>query len=259
MGFDKRETEQLLAECGRRCCICGRLHQVQVHHITPKEKGGTDDIENGIPLCPNCHDEVHTGYAPGRTTRIYTDGELKLHRKRTIERVKREGNWTPGGAEWKTDKKLIAFFAQCLDRPAFRTYFHQELSFVAFDGAMEDTLLALNTGYWRTRDGAVIQRAKGKSCIVNPDWRKKLEEIASIIENIRRKFSEASGLNRMIGEMARFGSARDMADLEDMMTGFRSNRGLGESMDEQRQRAIDIMNSLLSEVGMQPLKGIRTD
>ena len=33
MGFHKAETEQLLAECGRRCCICGRLHRVQVHRI----------------------------------------------------------------------------------------------------------------------------------------------------------------------------------------------------------------------------------
>ncbi len=83
MGFDNREAEKLLSECGRRCCICGYLHRIQVHHIVP----GDDNIENGIPLCPNCHDEVHTAYSPGRTTRTYSTEELKQHRKRTIEQA----------------------------------------------------------------------------------------------------------------------------------------------------------------------------
>lgn len=88
MGFDKKETDQLLADCGRRCCICGQLHRLQVHHIKPKDNGGTDDIENGIPLCPNCHDEVHTDYSSGKTTKIYSERELKLHRQRTIDLAK---------------------------------------------------------------------------------------------------------------------------------------------------------------------------
>lgn len=87
MGFDKNEIDKLLAACGRRCCICGHLHAVQVHHIKSKEKGGTDDIANGIPLCPNCHDAVHTAYSSGKTTKIYSEQELKLHRQRTIEQI----------------------------------------------------------------------------------------------------------------------------------------------------------------------------
>ena len=91
MGFNKNDIEQLLADCGRRCCICGNLHKLQVHHIKPKEYGGTDDIENGIPLCPNCHDEVHTDYSSGKTTRTYSEGELKLHKQRTIGLVNGKG------------------------------------------------------------------------------------------------------------------------------------------------------------------------
>jgi len=56
---------------------------VQVHHIIPRDQSGADDIDNGIPLCPNCHDEVHTGYSPGRTTRAYSAEELKRHRDNT--------------------------------------------------------------------------------------------------------------------------------------------------------------------------------
>jgi len=252
MSFDKKEAEQLLVDCGRRCCICGRMHRVQVHHIVP----GNDSIENGIPLCPNCHDEAHTEYSPGRTTRTYTPDELRLHRKRTMDQVKREAQWKPGSTEWQEDKKLIAYFAQCLDRPAFRIYFHQELSFSAFDQAMEDTLIALNTGYWRTRDGTLIERSKGKACIINRDWRAKIERITEIIENIRKRFHELFGLNEMLFHLR---GPRGMyhRGLEDFMEGFRHDPDLGGWMDKKRQEAIEIMNSLLEENGMQPLRGLR--
>ena len=80
MGFIIKQAEQLLVDTGRRCCLCPTLHQVQLHHITPKEEGGTDDIDNAISLCPNCHDMVHKGYATGSISRSYSTSELKLHR-----------------------------------------------------------------------------------------------------------------------------------------------------------------------------------
>ena len=252
MGFIKNEVDQLLANTGRRCCICSRLHKVQVHHIVPKDKGGTDDIENGIPLCPNCHDEVHSPYARGRTTRTYTSQELIFHKKRTVEQVQREGKWKRGSADWKKDKQLIMFFAQCLDRPAFRTHFHLEMSFADFDRAMEDTLIALNTGYWRMRDGTLIERGRGKSTLVNPQWRQKLDEITQIVESIRIRFQQAFGLQEML---FRFPHTRD-AEIIDLMEGFRQDRSLGSWMDENRQNAIKIINLLLNEIGLQPLRGI---
>jgi hypothetical protein len=228
------------------------LHKVQVHHIVP----GDDNISNGIPLCPNCHDEVHIEYQPGRTTRTYTQVELRLHRKRTIDQVNREGKWKIGSADWKKDKTLVVFFAQCLDRPAFRTYFHQELSFTAFDQAMEDTLIALNTGYWRTRDSALIERAKGKACIINPLWRDRVEKIASIIEDIRRRFHQLFGLGEMLFHLHGPRSL-DHGDIDVFTEGLRNDRDLGNWMNKQRQEAIALMNSLLQELGMQPLRGLR--
>jgi 5-methylcytosine-specific restriction endonuclease McrA len=70
MAFKQEEVERLLVDTGRRCCLCGLLHKVQVHHIVAQADGGTDHIDNGIPLCPNCHDEVHGQYAPGRTVPV---------------------------------------------------------------------------------------------------------------------------------------------------------------------------------------------
>lgn len=256
MEFKQGEADQLLADTGRRCCICGTLHKVQLHHIISKEDGGTDDIDNAITLCPNCHDEVHTRYSSGRTTRTYTINELKLHRQRTIEQVKNEGKWSPINELGKEDRELILFYAQCLDRPAFRTRFHQEMSFSAFDKAMEDTLIALNTGYWRTRDGALIERAKGKVQIVNPIWREKLNHITETIESIRQRFHEAVGFDRMLYQV-RNAHFRDF-DLEYLIEGrFRDDRGLSEWMDVQRQEVIETMNILLKEIGHQPMQGFR--
>ena len=121
---------------------------------------------------------------------------------------------------------------------------------------MEDTIVALNTGYWRTRDGTLIQRAEGKACIVNPQWRVKLEQIACLIEEVRRRFSELFGLNEMLFHL-RGPRQIHHREMEAFMEGFRSDRDLGNWMDEKRQEAIDIMNSLLDEVGMQPLRGLR--
>jgi hypothetical protein len=87
MGFSPKDVERLLVQTGRRCCIGKELHAVQVHHIIPIAEGGTDDIDNGIPLCPSCHDAVHSGGGVGRTTKKYTESELKAHRQATMDMI----------------------------------------------------------------------------------------------------------------------------------------------------------------------------
>lgn len=88
MAFAEAGAAKLLTETGRLCCVCRTQHQVSLHHIVPKEEGGTDDIDNAIPLCPNCHDAVHGSRASGRTTKAYTPQELRLHRQNAIEFVR---------------------------------------------------------------------------------------------------------------------------------------------------------------------------
>ena len=254
MAFNKAEVEQLLAATGRRCCLCSKLHRVQVHHIVPRKQGGTDDIDNGIPLCPNCHDEVHIGYSPGRTTRVYSAEELRRHRDNAIERVERQHHWAPGTPEYEQDKALVLFYAQCLDRPAFRTHFHSELSFSDFDRAIEDTLLALNTGYWRTRDGVAIDRSQGKAHLVNQNWRDKLDGIASILEEIRTRFRQSLGLDEMLLRWHYPPSHRIDRMMEDR---FRGDFKLGLWMDEKRREANELMNSILREIGHPELRALR--
>ena len=44
------------------CQICGKKHtRLEVHHIIYRSKGGTDDEDNLITLCEDCHSKVHDG------------------------------------------------------------------------------------------------------------------------------------------------------------------------------------------------------
>lgn len=44
-------------ECSHYTCVwCQQTNQfLEVHHITPEKEGGSDEIDNAAPLCPNCH------------------------------------------------------------------------------------------------------------------------------------------------------------------------------------------------------------
>ena len=79
MAISESVAADLLAKCGRRCCVCRRfdpLH-LQVHHIIEKKDGGTDDPDNLIPVCLTCHSDAHTKTA---MTRRFIADELKQHR-----------------------------------------------------------------------------------------------------------------------------------------------------------------------------------
>lgn len=44
------------------CQICGKKHvKLEVHHIVYRSQGGTDDEDNLITLCEDCHDALHDG------------------------------------------------------------------------------------------------------------------------------------------------------------------------------------------------------
>ena len=60
-----------------------------------------------------------------------------------------------------------------------------------FDRAIEDTIVALNTGVLRTRDGIALKQAQGKSAIQNPIWREKFEVISDMLASLRRRLKIA--------------------------------------------------------------------
>lgn len=209
-------------------------------------EGGSDDIDNAIPLCPNCHDEVHSPYTPGRVTRSYSESELRSHLAETIGLARREADAAPGTRTWEADRELVLFYAQCLDRPAFQTHFHIELSFADMDSALEDTLLALNAGFSRTRDGTMIERARGKVHVANPVWRERLDEASTQIDAARRLLRHALGLDV------------DLYHWEHQHASdrLRYDCGLGAEIDRLRQAAVESVNVILRDLGQPELRGI---
>ncbi|WP_429126495.1 HNH endonuclease [Aeromonas veronii] len=41
------------------CCACGSTENLHQHHLMPRSLGGTDDEENLITLCGECHGVIH--------------------------------------------------------------------------------------------------------------------------------------------------------------------------------------------------------
>ena len=50
-----RIRRQVLDRDGWRCRACGRPGRLEVDHVLPLERGGTNDLSNLQTLCPGCH------------------------------------------------------------------------------------------------------------------------------------------------------------------------------------------------------------
>lgn len=60
-GYSSRRSA-ILHRDGYTCQCCGKKHcRLEVHHIIFRSNGGTDDENNLITLCEDCHKGVHAG------------------------------------------------------------------------------------------------------------------------------------------------------------------------------------------------------
>lgn len=44
---------------GTTCALCRRAKAVKVHHLIEHHEGGSDDLDNLIPVCDPCHKAEH--------------------------------------------------------------------------------------------------------------------------------------------------------------------------------------------------------
>lgn len=56
-AYQKRRLE-VYERDGGLCVLCGR-QGAHIHHIVFRSQGGTDDMENLVTLCGECHDHAH--------------------------------------------------------------------------------------------------------------------------------------------------------------------------------------------------------
>jgi hypothetical protein len=90
VSFPPKEVSKLVVACHRRCCICHRFcgAKMELDHITPRDDGGTDSIDNAIPVCFECHAEIHAYNDRHPRGRKYRPEELRQHKKQWLELCK---------------------------------------------------------------------------------------------------------------------------------------------------------------------------
>lgn len=190
-------------------------------------------IDNGIWLCQSC--SVLIDRNPDRYTK-----ELLYQWKRYAEdAATRALESSIGINDFEADKKQIEFFKQCFDRSAFQDDIRMEFSMEDFQRAIEDTILALNTGTLRTRDGQIIKSGNGKSTVRNSSWRKRLDEIVVILNSIKRKMKIAE-INQ---DFRRTGAG-------DQYFYYFHDWQLADWFNSERRKALEILYSICKEAGI---------
>lgn len=196
MTFPSEVKLQALAKSGRRCCLCLRFKgvKIEVHHIVPESVSHDNSLDNAITLCFDCHaDAGHYNPKHPKGNKL-TPAELQKHRNR-LWRLTEERKVLP---EMNLDCQFLKLTRMAFDRPAFTTPFRQEGRMEDFDKAIDDTVLALNTGLLRTRDNQVVKDIGfGKSSLINADWNLLLNDVEGKMLQLRSEVAKALAVGRL--------------------------------------------------------------
>lgn len=89
MSFPQTVSDEALVKCGRCCCICHKFcgTKIELHHIKQKVYGGEDTIDNCIPLCFDCHEDMGKADPNHPRGKRYTENELKQHRDNWFKHI----------------------------------------------------------------------------------------------------------------------------------------------------------------------------
>jgi hypothetical protein len=87
-----------------------------------------------------------------------------------------------------SDQEILSLIAQCFDRPAFTTPFHQESSIPAFKQAITDTIEVLNTGVHRLRDGTEIRRIPTRHNLQDESTKRVLSGVVTKLVELRTAY-----------------------------------------------------------------------
>lgn len=197
------------------------------------------DIQNGIWLCQSCSKLIDSD------EKRYTVDLLYRWKRLSEEAAILDLETLSPTDIQKEDIELIKFYVQCFDRPAFQDDIQQEGSMEDFDRAIEDTIIALNTGVLRTRDGDIIKKVEGKSYVRNQEWREKLDNVVELLTVMRRRLKIAANENAY--SFNYYGKSHDRG-----IYCF-TDKELGEWFNSSREDVIKIMSSICRQIGMHGL------
>lgn len=179
---------------------------------------------NGIWLCQSCSKLIDSD--PEKfTADVLYDWKNQSEELAADALTRSENTMIPN-----EDTALLRFYVQCMDRPAIQEPMRllirkHDPNLVDFERAIRDTVIALNTGVLKTRDGDIIKVAEGKSQLRNRAWYEKLCDVQMLLTEIAREL-----------QMCRR-DGRDIYCLERMI-------------EENRRKAIAIVNAICDEIGI---------
>jgi hypothetical protein len=78
-----------MVACARRCCLCHKYCGVNMEcaHIDQESEGGSNEADNCIPVCFDCHSGIgHYNPSHPRGTK-FTPTELRKHRNRWYKQI----------------------------------------------------------------------------------------------------------------------------------------------------------------------------
>src|SRR5580700_3197691 len=84
--FKPEDVETLLVACHRCCCVCHRFCgvKIEIDHIIQQADEGPDPPENAIPVCVECHAEIHSYNTRHPRGRKFQPNELRGHREQWL-------------------------------------------------------------------------------------------------------------------------------------------------------------------------------
>ncbi len=112
----------MFIKCGRLCCLCLKQCGINLEaaHIFDKHKGGSDDEDNGIPLCFDCHQEIGGYNKKHPKGNKFSTEELKAKRNRVYSLVDSGAIYAQIIAEQvraRTPSRETALIPESLDAP----------------------------------------------------------------------------------------------------------------------------------------------
>lgn len=67
-GFPDNVKREAKERDGHRCRKCGSTHRLEVDHLTPVTQGGSNDLDNAMTLCHDCHNAKTRAESSARMT-----------------------------------------------------------------------------------------------------------------------------------------------------------------------------------------------
>lgn len=106
-----------------------------------------------------------------------------------------------GGIGAASDRETVRQMARLFERPAFYTAMGEESCLPAFKQAITDTIQALNTGIWQTRDGQLIERIPTRHHLRDERLRERMTEVERGLARLRATYDALfrSGKLRVCG------------------------------------------------------------